>query len=129
MKTKIRRILLAEDEPDVAVAIEAVLEESGFFKVDRYYDAASALSIFKPGVFDLALLDIKMPRMNGFELCRKLRNMDSNLKICFLTATDPDLYRRTDSDIINDLGKNCFISKPVDNKNLVSRLKAILLQT
>ena len=53
MKTKIRRILLAEDEPDVAVAIEAVLEESGFFKVDRYYDAASeAVQTFEQHRFD-----------------------------------------------------------------------------
>jgi PleD family two-component response regulator len=65
-----------DDEPDVAVTIESVLEESGLFQVDRLYDAASALSIFRPGVYDLALLDIKMPRMNGFELSRKLKGID-----------------------------------------------------
>jgi two-component system copper resistance phosphate regulon response regulator CusR len=128
LKTKIRRILLAEDEPDVAVAIEAVLEESGFFKVDRYYDAASALSIFKPGVYDLALLDIKMPRMNGFELCRKLRGIDNKIKVCFLTAADLGYYGETDSDVINDLGTDCFIAKPVNNIDLINRLKVILSQ-
>ena len=120
---------MVDDEPDITLTLKAALEGSGFYEVDIFNDAESALYKFRPSVYDLALLDIRMPEMNGFELCRKLRNMDSNLKICFLTATDPDLYRRTDSDIINDLGKNCFIYKPVDNKNLVSRLKAILLQT
>ena len=87
-KTKTRRILLVDDEPDVAVTIEIVLEESGFFQVDLFRDGATALSIFKPGVYDLAILDIKMPRMDGFELCRKIRDIDNKIKVCFLTAAD-----------------------------------------
>ncbi|HEU4447954.1 MAG TPA: response regulator [Nitrososphaeraceae archaeon] len=93
----IRRILLIDDEPDVAVTIEAVLEESGFFQVDRFHDAASALSIYRPGVLYLALVDIRMPGMNGIELYRKLRDIDSMLRICFLTAADLTHYRETDS--------------------------------
>lgn len=120
---------MVDDEADITLTLKAVLEDNGFYEVDTFDDAESALYIFRPSVYDLAILDIRMPEIDGFELCRKLRDMDSNLKICFLTATDPDLYRKTDSDIINDLGINCFISKPVDNKNLVSRLKAMLLQT
>jgi DNA-binding response OmpR family regulator len=100
--------------------------ESGFFQVDRFHDAASALSIFKPGVYDLALLDIKMPIMDGFELCRKLRIIDNKIKVCFLTAADLGYYRETDSDVINDLGTDCFISKPVDNKDITERLKLLL---
>ena len=79
-------IIMVDDEPDVAVTIETVLEESGFFEVDPFVDAASALSVFSPDVYDLALLDIKMPGMNGFELCKKLREIDKKIKICFLTA-------------------------------------------
>jgi DNA-binding response OmpR family regulator len=127
LKTKIRKILLVDDEPDVAVTIEAVLEESGFFQVDRFYDAASTLSVFRPGAYDLALLDIKMPRMNGFELCRKLRSTDNKIKVCFLTAADLGYYGETDSDVINDLGTDCFIAKPVNNTVLINRLKVILL--
>ena len=125
-KTKTRRILLVDDEPDVAVTIEIVLEESGFFQVDLFRDGATALSIFKPGVYDLAILDIKMPRMDGFELCRKIRDIDNKIKVCFLTAADRENYRETDSDVINDLGTDCFIAKPVNNEDIVQRLKLLL---
>ena len=120
--------LLVDDEPDVPVTIEAVLEESGFFQVDQFHDAASALSIFRPGVYDLALLDIKMPRMDGFELCKKLRGIDDKIIVCFLTAADLGYYRETDSDVIDDLGIDCFIAKPVNNIDLINRLKVILSQ-
>jgi DNA-binding response OmpR family regulator len=126
LKTKIRKILLVDDEPDIAVTIEAVLEESGFFQVDRFYDAASALSIFRPGVYDLALLDIKMPKMNGFELSRKLKGIDNKVIVCFLTAADLGYYGETDSDVINDLGTDCIINKPVNNEDIVTRLKLLL---
>ncbi|HEU4447246.1 MAG TPA: response regulator [Nitrososphaeraceae archaeon] len=124
--TKIRRILLVDDELDVAVTIGAVLEESGFFQVDLFHDGATALSIFRPGIHDLALLDIKMPGMNGFELCRKIRAIDNKIKVCFLTAADLGYYRETDSDVINDLGTDCFIAKPVNNKDITERLKLLL---
>ena len=125
-KTKIRRILLVVDEPDVAVTIGAVLEESGFFQVDRFHNGATALSIFRSGIYDLALLDIKMPGIDGFELCRKIRDIDNKIKVCFLTAADLGYYRETDSDVINDLGTDCFIAKPVKNKDITKRLKLLL---
>jgi two-component system response regulator ChvI len=125
-KNKIRRIILVDDEPDIAVTIETVLEESGFFQVDSFNDAASALSLFRPDVYDLAILDIKMPEMNGLELCRRIKNIDNKIKICFLTAADLSYYRETDSDVINDLGTDCFISKPVDNSDITERLKSVL---
>jgi DNA-binding response OmpR family regulator len=126
LKTKIKKILLVDDEPDIGITIEAVLEESGFFQVDRFYDGASALSIFRPGVYDLALLDIKMPRMNGFELSRKLKGIDNKVIVCFLTAADIGYYGETDSDVINDLGTDRFINKPVNNEDIVKRLKLLL---
>jgi DNA-binding response OmpR family regulator len=79
---------MVDDEPDVNLAIKAALEENGFFQVDTFNDAKSALVTFKPDLYDLALLDIKMPGMGGFQLYRKLREMDKKLKICFLTATE-----------------------------------------
>ena len=125
-KTKIRRILLVDDERDVAVTIQLVLEDSGFFKVDTFNNAESALSIFKPGVYDLALLDIKMPMLDGFELCRRIRNIDNKIKICFLTAADLSDYGVRNSDIINDLGTDCFINKPVKSEDIIERLKILL---
>ena len=74
----------------------------------------------------MALLDIKMPGMNGFELCKKLREIDKKIKICFMTAADLGYYRETDPDVIIDLGIDCFITKPVNNKDITERLKLLL---
>jgi DNA-binding response OmpR family regulator len=125
-KTKIRRILLVDDEPDLALTIQLVLEESGFFKADTFNNAKSALSVFKPGVYDLALLDIKMPILDGFELCRRIKNIDNKIKICFLTAADLSDYGVRNSDIINDIGTDCFINKPVKSEDIIERLKILL---
>jgi DNA-binding response OmpR family regulator len=76
----------------------------------------------------LALLDIKMQGMDGFELCKKLRDVDNKIIVCFLTAADPGYYWETDSDFINDLGIDCFITKPINNIDLINRLKIILSQ-
>ena len=119
---------MVDDEQDVNFTIKTTLEETGIFRVDTYNDSKSALSIFRPGLYDLALLDIRLPEMNGFQLCRKLREKDNRLKICFLTATELLYYRETDSDVINDLGTDCFVSKPVNTSELVLRLKTILSQ-
>lgn len=118
---------MVDDEQDITFSIKTTLEDTGFFQVETFNDPESALSTFRSGVYDLALLDIRMPKMNGFQLFRKLRNIDSKLKICFLTATDLAYYRN-DSDVINDLGTDCFITKPVGNEDIAVRLKAILSQ-
>jgi two-component system, OmpR family, response regulator ChvI len=95
---KNKRILLVDDEQDVTYTIKIVLENNGFL-VDSYNDPTLALSNFKLGVYDLLLLDIRMPKMNGFDLYQKIRKIDSNVKICFLTASEwfYEEYRRLDT--------------------------------
>ena len=117
---------MVDDELDINFTIKTTLEETGLLEVDTFNDAKSALSIFRPGLYDLALLDIRMPEMNGFQLCRKLREIDNRLKICFLTATELLYYQETDSDVIDDLGTDCFVSKPVNNDEIIKRLKLML---
>lgn len=90
------------------------------------YDAESALAKFRPENYDLAVLDIRMPKMNGFQLFRRLRKIDNNLKICFLTATELPYYRETDSDVIEELGTDCFISKPINNEDIINKLESII---
>jgi DNA-binding response OmpR family regulator len=119
---------VVDDERDITFTLKATLEETGSFQVETFTDPVLALSEFKAGVYHLAVIDIRMPEMNGFQLCRKLRDVDNRLKICFLTATELLYYQETDSDVIGDLGTDCFVSKPVDNENFVSRLEAILSQ-
>jgi DNA-binding response OmpR family regulator len=125
-KIKTRRILFVDDELDIAFTLKTTLEEKGLFQVDTFHDAEYALSEFRPDYYDLALLDIRMPKMNGFQLCRKIRQLDKKLKICFLTATELLYYRETDSDIIDDLGTDCFVTKPVNNNDIIDRLQSIL---
>jgi DNA-binding response OmpR family regulator len=119
---------VVDDEKDIVITLREILEETGSFEVKTFTDPVLALSKFKASVYDLAVLDIRMPRMNGFELCRKLKSVDNSIKICFLTAAELLPYQETDSDIIDDLGTDCFISKPIDNEGFVGRLEAILSQ-
>lgn len=118
--------MVVDDEPDVAFALKATLEENELFQVDTFYDAESALAKFRPENYDLAVLDIRMPKMNGFQLFRRLRKIDNNLKICFLTATELPYYRETDSDVIEELGTDCFISKPINNEDIINKLESII---
>jgi DNA-binding response OmpR family regulator len=69
-----------------------------------------------------------MPGMNGFQLCRRLREINEKIKISFLTATELTYFQDIDSVIINDLRTDCFITKPVNTTDLIDRLKIILSQ-
>jgi DNA-binding response OmpR family regulator len=122
---KNNRILLVDDEQDVIYAIKKVLENSGFV-VDSYNDPTLALSNFKLGLYDLLLLDIKMPKMNGFDLYQRIRKIDSNVKICFLTASELfyEEYRRVDA--YPTLDKEYFIQKPLRTEELIRQLNEIL---
>ena len=122
---KNKRILLVDDEQDVIYAIKKVLENNGFV-VDSYNDSTLALSNFKLGLYDLLLLDIRMPKINGFELYQKIREIDSNVKICFLTASELfyEEYRRLDA--YPRLNKERFIQKPIRTEELIHQLNEIL---
>jgi DNA-binding response OmpR family regulator len=122
---KNKRILLVDDEQDVIYALKKVLENSGFV-VDSYNDPTLALSNFKLGLYDLLLLDIKMPKMNGFDLYQRIRKIDSNVKICFLTASELfyEEYRRIDA--YPTLDKEYFIQKPLRTEELIRQLNEIL---
>src|SRR5437899_8995363 len=79
------RILLVDDEPDITTVFTLGLEDNGF-KVDVFNDPIQALTAFKSDLYDLALIDYKMPNMNGFELYREIRKIDERVKVCFVTA-------------------------------------------
>ena len=82
-----RRILAVDDEPDLTMLCRMSLEHYGF-EVDTFNDPQEALSKFKPGSYDLVILDIKMPKMDGFELYDEIKNKDHEAKVCFLTASE-----------------------------------------
>jgi DNA-binding response OmpR family regulator len=94
--------------------------------VDSYTDPTLSLSNFKPRLYDLLLLDIKMPKINGLDLYQKMRQIDSNVKICFLTASELfyEEYRRLE--VYPTLDKAYFIQKPFRSEDLIGTLNEIL---
>jgi DNA-binding response OmpR family regulator len=69
-----------DDQPDITLTIEVELEEEGLFDVDTFTDPELALSSFKPGIYPLVILDIVMPKMDGFELYEELKRVDPHMK-------------------------------------------------
>lgn len=118
-----KRILLVDDEPDVTTPFKMGLEGTGY-KVDAFNDPAEALSKFKVGVYDLLLLDIKMPKMNGFQLYEELEKLDRNAKVCFITAFE--VYYRSLRELFPQIEIDCFIKKPIETEELVKRIQAEL---
>jgi CheY-like chemotaxis protein len=121
-----KRVLIVDDEPDVILTLKMVLEENGF-KVDSFTDPLLALQNFKEeaGMYNMIILDIKMPNMNGFELYRQIKKIDDKVKVCFLTASE--MYYDAYEDIFNTLDVKCFIQKPIENKELIDRLNKIMI--
>ncbi len=116
---------MVDDEPDVIYTIKKVLENNAFV-VDSYTDPILTLSNFKPGLYDLLLLDIKMPKMNGLDLYQKIREIDSNVKICFLTASELFYEEYRTLDAYPTLDKKYFIQKPLRSEELIRQLNEIL---
>jgi two-component system OmpR family response regulator len=126
---KKNRILIVDDEDDVNLLFKMVLEDNGY-KVDTFNDPLVALQNFTAGSYDLLLLDMVMPNMNGFELYQKMRMLDDKAKICLLTASGinhEEFKKRAASvaGIENDI-ENCFFIKPIENEELIKKVKAQL---
>jgi len=117
-----RRLLIVDDDRDITLFFKLVLDEAGF-DVDIVNDPQQALSIFKSNYYDLLLIDIRMPKMNGFELLRKLRKKDTKVKVCFITSFE--FYYRAMIEEYPSIKKEigCFIKKPVTARDLVGRIK------
>jgi DNA-binding response OmpR family regulator len=125
MSNSKKRILLVDDEPDITFALGMGLEDNGFI-VDTFNDPLLALQAFKEKKresYALALIDVKMPEMNGFELYNEIRKIDDKVKVCFITAFD---IQKADLKLNNSekYDLECLIRKPVSIDDLVKRLKA-----
>lgn len=122
------RILIVDDEPDIARLFKLGLERSGEFEVDVYNDPLVALSNYRPGVYDLLLLDVKMPKINGLELYQKISERDKeengNVKVCFITAYEQ--YYSEFERLFPNLETDCFIRKPISIDKLVEAVKVKL---
>ena len=116
------KILFVDDDYDILISIKRCLEDNDFI-VDTFSNPLEVISAFKPELYDLMLIDIKMPKMNGFELYQELRKKANNvdIKTCFITAYE--IYYETLKKDFPELNVGCFISKPIDSTNLVKRIR------
>ena len=119
-----QRILVVDDEPDLTKLCSLALEYHGF-KVDTFNDPQEALSNYKPDYYDLVILDIKMPKMDAFQLYDEIKNEAPQAKICFLTASEL-YYEEFRKKEYHALDKNLFIRKPIDNEELVKDVNGII---
>jgi CheY-like chemotaxis protein len=120
-----KRILVVDDEYDTNLTLKVVLEESGF-EVDSYTEPQAALRNFKTGLYDLALIDMRMPVMNGFGLYNEIRKLDSKFKICFLTAAEDTYYETFRKQAYPNDDENCILRKPIENELLIKQIKSII---
>lgn len=122
---KNKRVMLVEDEDDIVMLFEMILGSDAELKIDSFTEPFAALNNFISGLYDLIMIDVTMPKMNGFELYYKIRKLDDKVKVCFLTAGemyDEEIRKET----FPELDTNCFIRKPIANQDLIQRVKDIL---
>jgi CheY-like chemotaxis protein len=112
-----KRILVVDDEHDICMVYQMVLQDAGFECIS-YIDPVKALKEFRPSYYDLILLDIKMPVLNGFELCKKIIELDNAVHIMFITASE-EYYEQFRSQHFPELAKINYIQKPIENEELV----------
>jgi two-component system, OmpR family, response regulator ChvI len=125
-KNNKKKILIVDDETDVCLTLKVVLEGNGF-KVDTFVDPTLALENFKSSRYDLLILDIKMPVMNGFQLCAQMKKIDINITALFLIAlTDLQKYEAFKKEVFPKEGQRHIIQKPIKNEDMLVRINAII---
>jgi DNA-binding response OmpR family regulator len=127
-----KRILIINYDDDVNFTLKLVLEKEGIreadenncFEVDSYNDPVSALKDYEKGHYDLLLIGVVMPKMNGFELSKEIRMIDDRVKICFLIAGEiPNKVRFNGSSYGQE---DRFIKLPIENKDLLEHINRII---
>jgi CheY-like chemotaxis protein len=117
------RILLVDDDKDHLKLFTIVLEEQGH-SVEVYADPVTALLKFRSNYYDLALIDYLMPHINGLDLYTRIKEIDSGIKCCIITAT----HEQFTDDEENPRRPNnlCVIRKPISNVELLTEINSIL---
>jgi DNA-binding response OmpR family regulator len=109
------RILVVDDERDITSVIKRGLENAGY-AVDAFNDPEQALAHFKKDYYNMLIFDIRMPKVNGFQLYREIRKKDGKAKVCFMTAFE--IYRKEFEKVFPDYDVKCFLTKPLSIKDL-----------
>ena len=124
---KKKRILFVDDKPDLTSLLEIALERVGF-DVDTFNDPSLVLKSFRPSLYDLIILDIIMPKIDGFELYEQIKKVDPDVKICFLTASE--MHREElRKEKYCDLDKELFLQMPMPIKEIIREINKRLSST
>ena len=113
-----------DDNSDVAFSLRLELESDKMMQIFSYDNPVQALVDFKPNFYDLLLVDINMPLMDGFELCKKLLEKDINIRVCFMTAGEINMEAVKEVHPLKSIG--CFIKKPISTDALIKQIRAEL---
>ena len=123
----IKRIMIVDACDEVSLTFKIVLSESDRrLRVQSFTDPVDALREFKPDFYHLVIIDILLPKMNGFELYDKLRCLDGKVKICFMTTGSEIILKKFMKEAFPELDPNCYISKPIANEDLLKRVQEAL---
>jgi len=120
-----KKILEVDDEPDVCTMLRKVLEQYGF-NADSYDDPILGLENFKAVLYELLLLDIKMPEMDGFLLYQEMKKTDNKINVCFLTASEMYNEKLREKEGFAALDKDLFLRKPIKNEDLINEVCRII---
>ena len=124
---KLARIMVVDDEKDILRIIKRDLETTNEFQVETFSTGREALTSFKnhdPGYYDIIITDIRMPRMNGFELYRNIKETSPNTKIAFITAFE--INKDEFTKVLPSIDVKDFIIKPIDMNDLIFKIKSML---
>jgi DNA-binding response OmpR family regulator len=120
-----KRILVVDDNSDIAFTLRIGLEDSDpTMQVHSFDNPVTALLEFKPDFYDLLLIDVNMPLMDGFQLTHKLLQKDVNVRVCFMTSGEINMDAAREVHPLKSIG--CFIKKPISTEQLVKRVRAEL---
>ena len=115
-----KRILIVDDEPSLIKGLRFNLEQQDGYTVNEALDGEQALEMFQAGQYDLVLLDLMLPKIDGMEVCQRIRSM-SNVPIIMLTAKDDDM----DKIMGLEFGADDYMTKPFNMLELKARIKTI----
>jgi DNA-binding response OmpR family regulator len=121
-QSEYKKILIVDDNSDIAFTLCLELESDPIMQVYSYDNPVTALLDFKPNFYDLLLIDINMPLMDGFQLAHKLLQRDINVRVCFMTSGEINMAAAREVHPLKSIG--CFIKKPITAEQLLRRIRA-----
>jgi DNA-binding response OmpR family regulator len=119
------RVLIIDDSEAITRSVKLGLESTGLTSVDAYNDPVEAVKNFKSGVYTLVVLDVGMPKMNGFNVYRELRTVDKEVRVCLLTAFD--IHHEEFSKMFPEVEVCKVLRKPISMNALIGQLNQLLV--